>query len=219
MKNTIIVDFSGLAGSGKTYVCKRICENLKIQGIIVKTLGDMRINPVWLIVAGLPVLFKTVFFVLRCKPVSWTCAKSAAMSWFKMQMKILYFRKQGGVALIDEGYLHMFRKIRRCSGRNIVLRDVYLPIFIEPDLTVITEAEPEAIASRRASRDGLILDDQQSRDAVARMHLTYCDANFLAMQSRDYAFCVVINSTDNNLESEIDNVVDLIVQRLVPGGE
>lgn len=102
---------------------------------------------------------------------------------------------------MDEGYVHIFRKIRRCSTADeLSLANVYRQGFFEPDLTVIVEANPDTIVARRHNRDGLVIDRKKSQEAVERMWLTYRDAEYLSHKNRRFRVCVV----QNNMEGEAD---------------
>jgi thymidylate kinase len=209
----IIVDFTGLAGAGKSYVCQQIKEQLEREGVSVHVASEMRLGFIFLL-CGLPLLLRSFIFALGCRPASLRCVFSSAMAWFKMQMKFRYFRSFKGVALVDEGYLHKFRQVRRCGRDTLLLSDVYSDYFLEPDFTVIVEADAETITARRGKRDGLAFAVDAIQKALSRMRFTYSDAATLSRENPAFGFCVVDNSAGCDIALNVSSIKDALMARL-----
>src|SRR3546814_20555213 len=92
--------------------------------------------------------------------------------WYKSQITIKRLRKRPGLFLIEEGYIHKFRQIRRGSRHELSIHDVYDPGFYEPDMVVIVNANSDAIIKRRMIRDGVNLEAAEVKKIVNKMQNT-----------------------------------------------
>lgn len=213
MLDNFTVEFSGLAGAGKSYVSKRLKRKLEQRGIVVEDTVSVKVSVVFALI-NLPLFITCLFWIIKSKPASFAGFYGAAVGWYKTQLKIKRFRAVSGVCLIDEGYVHRFREIRRESRkRNLRLSDHYSSDFVTSDFLVIVNSDAASISARRAVRDDLIITPAQAALALARMEYTVEDADFLRSQQRGFDYVEIENGPKEVLETELDQLAETIINR------
>lgn len=198
------MDFTGLAGSGKSYILNKLHKRLDSLGYEVTSINKTHISIVDYL-TSIPLLVRSILFVLKTKPSSCSCMISCVFAWFKVQMKLRKSRNFPGIILVDEGYLHKFRKIRRCSNKNIMLESVYNPNFFIPDVTLIIQADAEVVASRLSQRDKSNIDYRILKSEV-KVSPTYYDAVFLSINNNRYEFVKFINNKNESIEDIVRKI-------------
>ncbi len=175
-----IVEFTGLAGAGKSYVRNLLLQQLEKDKIVfLKAVPGTRKKLEYLKYYKLFLWSLYLLVVARLKSISTFRGKYE--KWIRLQILYSRVRKQGGILIVDEGLVHMFRGIRRDSKRsnfqlNVVNRKVIEHLHF-PDMVVIVHAEPVDLKKRLETRNGAV--SYEVKKAAKKLELTRKDIYYL----------------------------------------
>lgn len=214
MKNkSYIVEFAGLAGSGKTLIKNSLLVKLKENTckFIFSNEYKVSVSDImkW---RSLIVLMDSLSFMFHTKQKTFYYFMKGLFYWFKIQMFYSIVREKGGLLIIDEGVFQKFRSIRRYSKHNEfsfsdikpkLIKNIYLP-----DRVVLINACPEDIINRLRERDGTILENM--KEATQRVGLTKQD-----IDSVNNVSCFEFNNSSKlsrlTKDERINNLTSIII--------
>ena len=133
--------------------------------------------------------------------------------WYKSQIHLSRARAVPGIHLIEEGYLHKFRSIRRGSKIDgLQLSDVLNRSFSVPDMVVIVQSDAESVIERRRLRDHVVLDFESVHFAATEgMARSVEDATTLQMLHPQLKTITVYNDRGSDVNELVRNIIDAIV--------
>ena len=207
-----IIEFAGLAGSGKTLTKNLLLEKLKADTGDFIFSNNYKVSITDLIKwRSFTVLYDSLSFMFNTKQKTLYYFLKGLIYLVKIQLFYSIIREKGGLLIIDEGVFQKFRGIRRNSKHNKFLISDIKPKLIEkiyfPDLVVLIRVSPEDIIKRRRIREGIILEDM--KEAIERVNLTKAD-----IASFHNLLCFELNNSSDisNLENdnEISNLISMI---------
>lgn len=204
-----IVELTGLAGSGKSYVKSMIETALRDAGLPCDT---VRLTPKDLVTPALPALvYRALKVVLLSRPKDLSRFLNSARHWFLVQLLYRKIRHRGSVAVVDEGVIHKVRALRRNSSFAFMFADIplrWLDSIILPDVLVVVHCTAKDIVERRKQRDGIALNDMEV--IVERsMNVTDQDARHLAGHAGTQVLRLD-NSVGEGVDSQVKALVHVI---------
>lgn len=158
-KKTTIIDFSGKAGAGKTYVKNEILKRLSVDHKCLD-LSDyvLSVREHFNFFLTAPsATTASLAFILFSVPRSYRAMCRMLRTWFSIQIKIKKaLTLNCGFFFIDEGLLRKLSLMRAHTLRKFTFEG--LPAFIKksffyPDLTVFVTADFDLCEKRRMARD------------------------------------------------------------------
>ena len=154
----MIIEFTGFAGVGKTYIRKLLQIELKNKGFLVQDDSDFK-KENYLMLKNLRLFIQSICYARRLKSKNIKAWIKSTIVWYKIQCKLKYYSSFSGIVLIDEGYIHKFRLLRRNSSlENLYLCEVYDDAFFEPDIVVLVEANIDTLKLQVKNRDKIELE-------------------------------------------------------------
>jgi hypothetical protein len=211
-KKSYIIEFAGLAGSGKTLTKNLLIEKLKEDTDILIFSNNYKISISDIIKwQSIVILYNSLRFIFTTKQKTLYYFLKGLINWFKIQLFYSIIRNKGGLLVIDEGVFQKFRGIRRNSIRNELKVNDVESRFIEriyfPDLVVLIRVSSEDIIERRKKRDGIILEDM--KEAIERVNLTKAD-----IASLNNLVCFELNNSSDiprsGNEDGLNNLISII---------
>ena len=161
MASPIIVEFVGVAGSGKTSISKALVDRLAARGVSVGYRPNVRKTIVRPAALRKPRAIcawtSTILRVIKAPPAR----REQLRKTHRLLGRIVSLALRNQVVVMDEGILHRFRAIRRASvAMDLSIAEAAKPLPLawlfphEPSLFVLVQCDAESIASRLHSRDG-----------------------------------------------------------------
>lgn len=158
-RNSLIIDFSGKAGAGKTFVKNGLLKSLS-SGNRCLDLSDCALTAkehfqFFLAVPGAALV--SLAFILSAVPRSYADMCRMMRTWFSIQIRIWKAANTDyDFYFIDEGFFRKLSLMRTHALRKPGFDE--LPAFVKsnllyPDLTVLVTADFDLCESRRMARD------------------------------------------------------------------
>lgn len=159
----IHIEFSGVPGSGKTYLCTSIAEKLRLEGFSVYTgEGNLAASPlpVRLLRKTVPLAVQTLFHPIRTTRIMYTILSTRQSSFrdylrsFSTITWHIYLtgkiKKTSTILLLDQGSVQaLFTLLYAAQSSPRTRIESFLPV---PDLLIETDGPDELLAERLASR-------------------------------------------------------------------
>lgn len=159
VKSSLIIDLSGKAGAGKTYLKNKLiqtlspeykCIDLSDYVFSVKDFVDFFIYKPFL-------FFSSVAFVFLFIPKKYKDLSVNLRRWVKMQMKIIKGRALDcDFVFIDEGFFRRVSLLRMRSFRKTSFGNtpaLFRKTFFYPNMTIFVTADYDLCENRRMGRD------------------------------------------------------------------
>ncbi len=122
-----------------------------------------------------------------------------------------YSLREKGIVLIDEGYIHKFRLVRRKSKFiDLFLSKIYMKNFYVSDYLIIVDANFETIIKRIKTRDNkvILLDEESLKNGKKR---TDKDAQYL--EKKEQMKIINFNNINNKeLDGNIAESIEIILK-------
>ncbi|MCX8082785.1 MAG: hypothetical protein N3D17_05265 [bacterium] len=158
-KRPLIIDLSGKAGAGKTYVKDKLIQYLS-PGYKCVDLSDYILTEKDFLdfVISRPVsFFLSILFVLLFIPKGYRWMCTCLRWWIKMQIMIIKGKSlKCDFVFIDEGLFRRISLIRMYSFRRVLFENIpvlFRKHFLYPDITVFVMANYDMCEKRRMERD------------------------------------------------------------------
>lgn len=155
--SSCVVEFTGAAGSGKTYLKNVVESKVESAGVTIEetklSAVDFSKKSTW------SVMWNTLKLIFYIKPKSFTGAIKSFYFFLRAQLLIKKTRENGGVLLLSEGFIHKTRLLRKSSRYHFMLKHLdtaFLNKFYFPDLVVLVKAKAADINKRLKNRDNVI---------------------------------------------------------------
>ncbi len=152
--SSCVVEFTGTAGSGKSYLKNLVETKVASTGI---TIEEIKLSVVdFSKKSTLTVIWNTLKLIFYIKPKSFTGALKSFYFILRTQLLIKKTREKGGVLLLSEGFIHKVRLLRRNSRFRFMIKNldaVFLSKFYFLDLVVLVQAKATDINNRLKKRD------------------------------------------------------------------
>ncbi len=167
LRSSLIVEFVGLPGSGKTTLTLRTGELLRHEGWAVHEaykdwnkglryrLADHGSSLLRLIPGEPSLALNTYRSIARLQSVSRGQAANLALNWLNRVAHLIQGRRLGGIHLLDQGLYQLFWSIGFACGEaqlEQLLASIRLPYL--PDVVVVLSVTPAASIKRLAKRPG-----------------------------------------------------------------
>lgn len=158
MKSAYIIEFTGVSGVGKTYIRSMLIQHLTKYGI---DCGTTKLKYIDLFkINTLLIFYNTLKLLMIGKPKSINRFIDSFRRWSIMQM--LFYKVKnccfGEIVVIDEGFFHKLRCVRRNSNEKVISgkikENIKSNIYL-PNMVVVVHAKHEDINSRKYNRDGV----------------------------------------------------------------
>ncbi len=154
--SSCVVEFTGTAGSGKSYLKSLVEAKAESSGIAIE---ETKISVVdFSKKSTFSVIWNTLKLIFYIKPKSFTGALKSFYYFLRAQLLIKKTRERGGVLLLSEGFVHKVRLLRRSSRFRFMLKNLnaaFLNKFYFPDLVVVVQAKATDINNRLKKRDNV----------------------------------------------------------------
>jgi len=173
MASPIIVEFVGIAGSGKTSISRAVVDRLEARGVSVGCRPKARGAGVRHSLIRRPRAAWAWSYTIR-RTVKDPSARREHLRKMKTRLgRIISLAVRYQVVVMDEGIIHRFRALRRDSGApELSIAEAAKPLTaawlfpLEPSLLVLVQTDVDSIGSRLRSRDGRKV--QWTRSEVCR---------------------------------------------------
>ncbi len=210
--NSYIIEFTGLAGSGKSYLKGLLNKELETKGIETNNeqLGFLDFFQLrsWV------VIYYSLKTIIRSKPKSLRCFLKSFIYWLKVQLVFAKTRMKGGVLLVSEGVVHKVRLLRRNSKYRFMLKDLEkdeLNNIVLPNMVVLVNADESDIKQRRLKRDNINLESM--REAIKRIELTKTD--MAVLETTQNVGCLEFNNHSSAPDKEkLKNLQKLVAETI-----
>lgn len=205
LKDSVIVEFVGMSGAGKSFVRKELMGALGNIDIGVKTsrlkIGDM------LSFTFCSVFCKSIAFVFLSKPKNFEHFVRGVKKWIRFQLSYTKIRKDYGLYIVEEGVLQKFRALQRYSSLDLSISNVDLRLLKKQnfaDLVVYVVANEEQLKVRLLNRDGSI----SSRFSENYASLSQTETDMKTLQKLNISNYFVIRNIDKgSVNNELEGLV------------
>jgi hypothetical protein len=152
-KASLMVEFVGASGVGKSYLLARLSDVLRGRGEAVydfDSISIRRSHP-----RNILAIAKAILLVLRIKPTLVVAYPQSIRKFAGHSLKRNAANRMAGITLCCDGLFHKLRGLyKRSSGiRMEKLADILFRHVEPPDIVIVVEASAKTVYERRAERD------------------------------------------------------------------
>jgi deoxyadenosine/deoxycytidine kinase len=151
-KATVLIEFVGAAGVGKSTLTKELHYALQTKGLIVNDFEALAIK--WRASNFLHIA-QAFHLALQTQPRTLSAFSMATKKIASYQIRRRIADNAGGIHLCSDGMVHKLRKFHRLS-KGIRMCEIAEKLFTHippPDIVVVVEACADTVYSRRLSRN------------------------------------------------------------------
>ncbi|MCM8821125.1 MAG: hypothetical protein NC932_04155 [Candidatus Omnitrophica bacterium] len=158
-KKTLIIDLSGKAGAGKTYIKDKLIQYLSSEYRCIDFSNYiLSVNDFTIFVVSKPLNFLySIFFIFMFIPKGYKWLSACLRWWIKMQIMIMKSKTlNSDFVFIDEGIFRRISLLRMHSLRRIPFEktpSIFRKNFLYPDITIFVTANYDTCETRRMERD------------------------------------------------------------------
>ncbi|MCM8761937.1 MAG: hypothetical protein NC905_05445 [Candidatus Omnitrophica bacterium] len=158
-KKPLIIDLSGKAGAGKTYVKDNLIQHLSSKYRCIDFSSYiLSVNDFITFIVSMPLNFLcSILFVFMFIPKGYKWLSACLRWWIKMQIMIMKSRTlNGDFVFIDEGLFRRISLLRMHSLRRAPFEKTphfFRKNFLYPDITIFVTADYDTCEARRMERD------------------------------------------------------------------
>ncbi len=208
MKNTIIIEFVGLAAVGKTTICNSIYKKMETKNFNCNLIN--KTNLPFLKKINLKFLFLSIHVALRIKQNNVLYFIKSIKFAYSSMVKTNYFRLIQGINICDQGIFQCIGTMRKNSNtyRHIWDEKLIKKIPI-PNLLIIINADTQILANRRQNRDGCF----NYEDIIIgqkRLIKTLEEAKAISKYTPDFNYLYIENNEIDSNEVIVDRIIETI---------
>ncbi|TYQ15958.1 UNVERIFIED_CONTAM: adenylate kinase [Acetivibrio alkalicellulosi] len=147
----MVIEFIGIAGTGKTTVLDSFISLKDISGIKLTNLSIYRNTS---IKEKIFTILKAIYLTYKLKPINIKGGIKILKLLCSYILKIKAIDNKQQIYFLDEGILHKTREINRhckCDNMKEIINVIQKKIYI-PDCIVVLEADADTIYERRLKR-------------------------------------------------------------------
>ena len=200
MTRPVIVEFVGIAGSGKTSISRELVALLEARGY---TVGYSSAARGWHL--GLAALWRPRAIIAWMRTIRRVIElpeirRELMRKMFTILGRVVSLARGNQVVVMDEGILHRFRAVRRSAAvADLSIAEAAKPISVvslfpfEPSLIVLVQTDVEATAFRLHARDGrnvkhtasdISRSDERSQRDIAQVLAAFPGASMMTAANR-----------------------------------
>lgn len=161
----LIIEFTGPAGSGKTYISEKIAEKIIEDGQACVIQKKLSIKQKTFMMLNFRLVFKTLFMIFKL-------GVKNKKNVFRTLISYDYFlsNSRKGYFVTSEGLHHKAVQIAEKEGLNFqcLLQKLWIG-YGEPNIIVVLECEPKTLLQNRKAR-GLDYDFNLKEEQLAKSH-------------------------------------------------
>lgn len=216
---SFIVEFTGIAGTGKTALAERVREHLREKGISCRpgkvgrlALVESLVSPCWILGSS-----KALVAIFRGQSGDPPGILECWWRWGRTEVKLWGHYFEPGVHLIDHGFFQTFRSIYPgCSRLGMYwLAHALGRCSTIPHLVVFLEADATAIIERRANRAKQLgpaeLDPAKVQRSVNRIPQYRDTLLRMAAEREDLEVMILENGAGTDLNALAGLVADQVL--------
>jgi hypothetical protein len=150
--NSMLVEFVGAAGVGKSFLLARLRESLMRRDVLVTDFKGIRIRR--FSVASVSAVFSALWLALLTRPVSCLVYFRNVRTLSAYAIRRRTAISEGSVYLCSEGLFHRIRRFHR-SSKGVSMTRIAATLFKfipPPDVVLVVEASVATIHARRTNR-------------------------------------------------------------------
>jgi len=230
MKKSLVVEFIGIPGSGKTTISNRVNEILKAKGITCCENSDdlptgigrkfcLLHRYIMFFSSNLIFNSRAVSTIVNSDQVSLYDLKIALRAWLGSAYLLHTYRRKYGVRLIDQGIFQAIWQIGFGSRETKVVERSNRLFYEYPDILVSIQASPDTIFRRIANRDGIGRLDKNIQVKPYLMEKAFRLFNEVMLSesscNNGVKKLVIDNDLDGNIDTKANIIVDFIMSELI----
>lgn len=210
--NKFIVEFTGVAGAGKSLIYEELSKLLSEKGI--GFVDSKKINVTKIRYSDIYELSVSLYLTFKMKSKTITAFVKCLK---KITSTVLFnkkTKKENELILVDEGVFHKLRDIdRKSREKNLIKKANDIFNYINsPDLVIVIKADPETILQRRTKRkrSNDTFDINDINNLVTTLDYT---VNSIKNVQRNIEI-IEIDNTDDTLEENINLLYETIRRKV-----
>lgn len=207
MKNSLVIEFVGLAGVGKTTLCNKLLERLMNENINCYKLEE---NIPLKNKISLQVFLRSFYITIKSNPGISKRLVINLKNLYVSQIRIKYAKNRKGIHLSDQGVFQVLGTLRKYSRskHGIQFSNKKIDKLILPDLLIILKAESEMISKQRYERDGVneLEDIQQGQKRQIDL---IEDAKYISTLKKEFKYLIFLKK-DNNTDSILKTLTEIL---------
>lgn len=219
MNNTITIDFIGEASSGKTFISKKLVEQLGDSCYLASNYKLKYTDFIkFFLIKPLFVMY-VIIIVLDMKPKSMKLLIKSILKILNYSIKhYILSKKMKEIIVFDEGILHKFRQIRGMTKMKtnnydgIIYRRL---IFSYPDIVILVAPPIDILIDRKIKRNAkhnknfTVKSVKIKRKYEAWYNSTIKTEHFIKSAQSEFGFIFfkIINNDNHAYKNDLDNIV------------
>ncbi|MDW7671667.1 MAG: hypothetical protein SCM88_08285 [Bacillota bacterium] len=222
MMRSFYLEFSGVAGVGKTTVCNELYKALCSRNINCSKVNGSKIP--FIQKCNLKIFLSAIYIAIKAKPK----LKYAVLvlkeikNLYASQIKIEYFKTLPGIHLSDQGVFQSVGTLYKYSSLKVLpnlWNDKTIKIILIPDLLVTLRAETKTIIEQRYKRKNLKTNDIKDSDyqyietIQKRGEKNNNDVKYILKKCENFNHISVWNGGRNeNIADIVNEIINYIIE-------
>lgn len=212
MKNSLVIEFVGLAGVGKTTLCNKLLEKLTRNKIdCCKMIGTVPAKNR----LSLEVFLHSLYITIKSKPKISKRLYTNLKNLYMSQMRIKYAKKKSGIHLSDQGVFQVLGTLRKYSKskERIEFCNKKIVHLILPDILIFLKSDSKTICEQRYERDGV--KELEDIEGGQKRELDLMkDVKYVSDCKEDFQYHVFFIK-DNNSDSIVERIMEALDKRSI----
>lgn len=204
------IEFTGIAGVGKSTVFEEICETLQKRNIQYDNLKLVEVKKINL--ANIKLLLKTLYLTFLISPKTFVGFKKTFRNMASHQIRCNSANEKVALHISDEGIFHKIRGFDRNSNKKSMtdIANILFKHISIPDIVIVIEASVDTIFYRRTKRNRKhdVFEYKDIENAVHKFGQTKDVIKFVKDNYKSSLKILEINNDDNKIN--IDQIVDIL---------
>lgn len=204
------VEFTGIAGVGKSTLFDEICKSLQKRDLQYDNLKLINVKKINL--ANIILLLKSLYLTFLISPKTFVGFKKTFRNIASHQIRCNSANDKVGLHISDEGIFHKIREFNRNSKEKSmteIANKLFKYISI-PDIVIVVEASADTIFYRRTKRNRAndVFEYKDIEKAVFKFGQTKEVIKFVKNSYKSTLNILEINNDDNKIN--IEYIVDIL---------